>query len=592
MDKDRASILVGLPLYTSPGAYSLLIGSGVSRSAGILTGFEIRQDLIRKLMGLSDSRSKASPDAWYRRRYREPPSYGNVIKRCAVYPGVRPDLLESYFEGRTPREAHHAIARLVKQGYVKVIITTNFDRLIEQALDAAGAEYQVLSTRDDFRGAKPYGIVQCTLAKIHGDFRDPLYRLRNTKEELEQYPREIASFLNRVLSDLGLVICGWSSRWDVALRDALLGRRCQRYPTYWATRRRLVAGEEDGRFGNQLQPIRVLIRDADQFFSDLEKSVIVLSSFDREYPVSEEELAFRSLRALLSDQNSRIERHDLLRETASRVFQTLASPRFDPALEPTLVEQFRARLAEYEGATALLVRMAACIAYFAQPPEPDQIAKILSMLMEKPFRTGSATFTKLLLYPALLVSYASGIAALASRNYPELRGVFLDYPNAAPVRSQGVRLLHAGVVFSREAEIWVPSPNAMSYASAGIPPASEHLCDVLRVHMTEYFPTARNYEEVFDLFEYLQGLMVHSGRTDIAADDQDRLYGRFVRRFVSGPFPSGSFYWADDPFTYGPEWRELLTSGLFDGSINSLTEANFRYRAHLRRLVSASSASV
>jgi hypothetical protein len=34
--------------------------------------------------------------------------------------------------------AHNAIAALVKVGWIKVVITTNFDRLIEQALDAPG----------------------------------------------------------------------------------------------------------------------------------------------------------------------------------------------------------------------------------------------------------------------------------------------------------------------------------------------------------------------------------------------------------------------------------------------------------------------
>lgn len=33
---------------TSPGTYALLLGSGVSRAAGIPTGWEVTLDLVRK----------------------------------------------------------------------------------------------------------------------------------------------------------------------------------------------------------------------------------------------------------------------------------------------------------------------------------------------------------------------------------------------------------------------------------------------------------------------------------------------------------------------------------------------------------------
>jgi NAD-dependent SIR2 family protein deacetylase len=38
-------------------------------------------------------------------------------------------------EGRkTPTAAHRAIAALVRSGYIRVLITTNFDRLLEESL--------------------------------------------------------------------------------------------------------------------------------------------------------------------------------------------------------------------------------------------------------------------------------------------------------------------------------------------------------------------------------------------------------------------------------------------------------------------------
>jgi len=45
-----------------------------------------------------------------------------------------------------PSPAHRAIAQLVKDGYIKVIITTNFDRLIERSLNEVGIEPTVIGT--------------------------------------------------------------------------------------------------------------------------------------------------------------------------------------------------------------------------------------------------------------------------------------------------------------------------------------------------------------------------------------------------------------------------------------------------------------
>lgn len=40
---------IAFSLHENPGIYALLIGSGVSRSAGIPTGWEITRDLIRRV---------------------------------------------------------------------------------------------------------------------------------------------------------------------------------------------------------------------------------------------------------------------------------------------------------------------------------------------------------------------------------------------------------------------------------------------------------------------------------------------------------------------------------------------------------------
>lgn len=56
---------------------------------------------------------------------------------------------------KLPTVAHRAIASLVARGYVRVILTTNFDRLLELALEAEGVVPTVIATPDAVEGALP-----------------------------------------------------------------------------------------------------------------------------------------------------------------------------------------------------------------------------------------------------------------------------------------------------------------------------------------------------------------------------------------------------------------------------------------------------
>jgi hypothetical protein len=139
-------------LEASPGVYALLIGSGVSRVAGIPTGWEIVLDLIRKMANMQDESPEPDPESWYRKKYEKGPKYNELLDSLAATQSERRNLLRSYFE-QTPEEsdqdlkvptaAHRAIAALVKLGYIRMILTTNFDRLLEIALDEE-ASFQIL----------------------------------------------------------------------------------------------------------------------------------------------------------------------------------------------------------------------------------------------------------------------------------------------------------------------------------------------------------------------------------------------------------------------------------------------------------------
>lgn len=219
---------LALSLHHSPGVHAILVGSGLSRAAGIPTGWEITIDMIRRLAALDDIKEQDDWAKWYRDKYGTEPSYSEIIAALASTSAERRAILQSYIEPpegediRKPTKAHHAIARLVVSGAVRVVITTNFDRLIENALRDAGVEPTVIASDDAISGATPLVHSKCTVIKVHGDYLDA--RIKNTDAELEEYSRAMNALLDQVFDNFGLLIVGWSGECDTALRSAILAR--------------------------------------------------------------------------------------------------------------------------------------------------------------------------------------------------------------------------------------------------------------------------------------------------------------------------------------------------------------------------------
>ena len=196
-------------IHAGPGTYALLVGSGVSREAHVLTGWDVALDLIRRFAAALGQDPGEDLIGWYRRHVGGEPDYSSLLENLAPSREDRRSLLESYFEptdderdegAKIPTAAHRAIADLVKGGYVKVIVTTNFDRLLELELAEVGVVPAVISSPAHAEGALPLVHSGCTIIKVHGDYLSP--DLKNTVEELDSYDprhrRSVGPCLRRI----------------------------------------------------------------------------------------------------------------------------------------------------------------------------------------------------------------------------------------------------------------------------------------------------------------------------------------------------------------------------------------------------------
>ena len=210
-------VSLAFAVYSNKGTYALLLGSGVSRASGIPTGWEVVLDLVRKVAKIEGEDCEPNPADWFKKKYGKEPDYSKLLDEIAKTPAERQQLLRGYFEPteeersqglKLPSAAHKAIAQLVAGGYLRVIITTNFDRLMEKALEEIGVAPTVISTTDQLAGSLPLAHSGATVIKLHGDYLDT--RIKNTELELAAYDKAPDVLLDRIFDEYGLIVSGWS----------------------------------------------------------------------------------------------------------------------------------------------------------------------------------------------------------------------------------------------------------------------------------------------------------------------------------------------------------------------------------------------
>jgi len=495
---------------SNPGAYACLLGSGLSQAASIRTGWEVTQDLIRRVALLRNEECIPDPDTWYRQVFDQEPGYVSVVAALAHTPTERRNLLKPFFEPATgaTREApeqstraHLAIARLAKKGYIRLILTTNLDRLCEAALREVGVTPVVISNADQLKGAVPLVHSACTVVKLNGDYLD--IRTKNTVDELQKYDRSISKLLDRVFDEYGLLVCGWSATWDEALIGALERCKSRRYSTYWTARGGRL-GESAAKIVGAKSAQVISITDADQFFEDLESKVLAIEDLHRANPV-EGEVALAQLKEFLVDPSKRIRLRDLLARQTDELTQRLAAEDFSfvqPASRRP--EVLAHRISRLESLTEGMVGLVSCGAYYGEEEHNEIWVQAIERIAQPKFKRedGVAVVSALMYYPGFLLMWAASLGAYLAERYG-----FLDQLLArTSVRVQGGEKGPLIFALARDnilsTETWRSLPGISETEMAG-----DHIRDVLLLSVKCPLPDEEKFRDLFDDFEYLLALI-------------------------------------------------------------------------------------
>lgn len=176
--------------------FVLMLGAGASISSGVKPTAQITEELVQRF-------AAAQP--------------GDLDERfdrlwTGADAATRESMLKPYLD-QMPSRGYRPLADLIIKGFFDVVITFNFDRLLERALDDGGFnDYKVI-----IRGETDLAVIgrlvdakepRVKILKMHGSLRSADYFLFS-RDEMLNYPEEIRDVLSR-LTGHDIIICGYA----------------------------------------------------------------------------------------------------------------------------------------------------------------------------------------------------------------------------------------------------------------------------------------------------------------------------------------------------------------------------------------------
>lgn len=522
-------IPLAFAMHHSPRRYALLVGSGISRDTGILTAAEITDDLICQIAALHHNKiSDQKPVDWYLKEFGSNPTFTGLFSHLAKSKDDQIAILRPYFEPKDsdgkpqkiePTPAHMSIARLVRDGIISVIITPNFDNLLETAIEKETGKSPVVITPESKPERMDVAGDYCRVAKINGSYPDTALKL--TPDDLACYEKDLAGYLYHLFSEYGLVICGWSGTHDTGLTDLLTMKKTRKFAVFWSGRDDPEKIPEVIR--KKMHLVTIGIRSANEFFGDLESQIGILHSHERKTVLTVER-SIQKVKESLKESRPELTLSDLVNIEVNRVLDELNREGFVTGTNIDGKACYQQRLEDIERVTAPLAAMIATIAYYDNENYGDIISDVIERLVnvdrKDTFPVGNRAvshFTderlnylvqQLRYYPALLVVYASGITAVNKRNLKTVEAILLK----PSIRERDLDSVHYLPYFKSvnvTSVLGIDQHLMVEINQARFGTAQYMYYYPYRVVQSIIQPLIPNeiaYEAAFDVFEYLYGI--------------------------------------------------------------------------------------
>jgi len=199
--------------------FCFVLGAGASGSSGIKTGQELvniwEEEMLerneeeykkwKKKLGINEENKYSFYSYYYEKRFEEEPTDGN-------------NFLTKEMKKAKPSVGYIMLADLLAKTNHKVVITTNFDHLIEDAVNHYAKEMPIVIGHESLAAHAPENPKSPTIIKIH---RDLLYNPANTVEDVETLHPNWEKVLDNIFSKYHPIFIGYAGN-DNSLMDFLI----------------------------------------------------------------------------------------------------------------------------------------------------------------------------------------------------------------------------------------------------------------------------------------------------------------------------------------------------------------------------------
>jgi hypothetical protein len=214
------------------GGVTVLAGAGLSAPAPTcLPGWWTLNDTVLMALGKAVA-AKTN-------RKLLPAEFAGVIRdRRDSTPFLKPDLQAQLIEDEigaayfnalaavnsdSPNAAHGLLAELARMGRAAAIVTTNFDCVIERALDVAGVSYALFESPEDFEGLAGSS-ASLKVIKVHGSATRPETMVDTLRQRLRGRPAALESWIHDRFVNHPTIAVGFSCEDLEYLPDYLMIR--------------------------------------------------------------------------------------------------------------------------------------------------------------------------------------------------------------------------------------------------------------------------------------------------------------------------------------------------------------------------------
>jgi len=205
--------------YQAGQRYCFVLGAGAAKASGIRTGEEMMREWRDWLQekGIDFIKDCAKELGLGENEYIHLFGPGSTLKnddyftlfdlRFAGEPNVAYAYLEKEMEGKYPSYGYYPLATLLANTHNKLVITTNFDTLLEDALYTYTFRHPLVVGHESLASYIANDTRHPIIAKIH---RDLLFRPLNRKQDMNKLKEEWEKPLRNVLSKYIPIVIGYA----------------------------------------------------------------------------------------------------------------------------------------------------------------------------------------------------------------------------------------------------------------------------------------------------------------------------------------------------------------------------------------------